>query len=146
MRGVVGATPYSQFVAVAEPETTDYRTQKAPDREGPARRAWRRYSEAVNELSRRGLLPGITEASEALARTSTINRFGFWLVWQLNGGFEGMKRMGMSDSAIWRQVKLFRDQFGEHPDDFKLPGVTIDVEEFLRWSFDPKTKKMTRRD
>ena len=76
----------------------------------------------------------------------TVNRFGFWLVWQLEGGFEGLKRKGMSDSAIWRQVKLFRDTFGQHPDDFRMPGVTIDVEEYLRWSFDPKTKKLTRRD
>lgn len=133
-------------MSVPQHETTDYRSQKAPDREGPARRAWRRYADAVNELSRRGLLPGITQGAEALARHMTINRFGFWLAWQLNGGFEGMRRIGMSESAIWRQVKLFRDTFGEHPDDFRMPGVTIDVEEHLRWSFDPKTKTMTRRD
>lgn len=145
MRLSVGGAPYSHFVTVTERDTTDYRSQKAPSREGKFRNAYEAYARAVRKLSDAGYLPGITQVAEVIARTRATNMFGFWLVWQLNGGFEGMKRMGMSDAAIWRHVKAFRDALGEHPDDFKMPGVSIDVDEHLRWSFDPKTKTMTRR-
>ena len=39
----------------------------------------------------------------------------------------------MSEASIYRKVKSFRAAFGAHPDEFKFPGVTIDVEEYLRW-------------
>lgn len=93
--------------------------------------AWARYRDAVNRLSQAGLLPGITEGAEKLARESVLSRSGFWLVWQLEGGFEGMRRLGMSEATIYRKVKAFRDTFGQHPDEYRFPGVTIDVEAYL---------------
>jgi len=49
------------------------------------------------------------------------------------GGFEGLqKNLGMSRSSIYRRVSQFRAAFGEHPDVFEFPGVTVDVEGFLR--------------
>jgi hypothetical protein len=53
---------------------------------------------------------------------------GFWVLWHAEGGFEGLRNLGMSETTIWRRVKSFRDAFGEHPDDFKLPGVSVDLE------------------
>lgn len=114
-------------------ETTDFRGQKMPSREGLGL-AWGRYKDAVNRLSQAGLLPGITEASEKLARETVLARAGFWLVWQLEGGFDGMRRLGMSEATIYRKIKTFRETFGMHPDEYRFPGVTVDVEAYLRES------------
>lgn len=73
----------------------------------------------------------MTEASETLAREAVLARAGFWLVWQLEGGFEGMQRLGMSEATIYRKVKAFKDTFGAHPDEYRFPGVTVDVEAYL---------------
>ena len=35
--------------------------------------------------------------------------------------------MGMSRASIYRRVKLFRIAFGAHPDEFVMPGVTLDI-------------------
>ena len=52
---------------------------------------------------------------------------GFWVAWHLYGGFEGIvDQVGMHPSTVWRKVKKFRLAFKEHPDVFKMPGVTID--------------------
>lgn len=60
---------------------------------------------------------------------------GFWVLWQTSGGFEGLQlRFGMSESTIFRRVSLFRELFGAHPDEFDLPGVTIDLEKY--WAED----------
>ena len=55
---------------------------------------------------------------------------GFWVVWHLEGGFEGLRATGMSRASIYRRVKLFRIAFGMHPDEFVMPGVTLDLEEY----------------
>jgi hypothetical protein len=111
-------------------EAVDYRAQKMPSREGLGL-AWSRYKEAVNRLSSAGLLPGLTQASEKASREIILTRAGFWLVWQLEGGFEGMRRLGMSEASIYRKVKAFRETFGAHPDEYRFPGVTVDVEAYL---------------
>jgi hypothetical protein len=38
----------------------------------------------------------------------------------------------MSRSSIYRRIKLFRRLFGMHPDDYMFPGVTIDLDAYLR--------------
>ena len=37
----------------------------------------------------------------------------------------------MSRSAIYRRIKLFRSLTGFHPDEYEMPGVTIDVATYL---------------
>ena len=113
-------------------ESVDFRGQKMPSREG-LNRAWGRYKDAVNRLSAAGLLPGVTEASQIIARELVMSHAGFWLVWQLEGGFDGLRRLGMSEAAIYRRIKTFRAAFKAHPDNFEFPGVTIDVEKYLLW-------------
>ena len=88
-------------------ETTDFRGKKMPSREGLGL-AWGRYTDAVNRLSQAGLLPGVTEASEKLAREAVLARAGFWLVWQLEGGFDGMRRLGMSEATISQVADLVK--------------------------------------
>lgn len=112
-------------------ETTDFRGKKMPSREGLGL-AWGRYKDAVNRLSAAGLLPGVTQAAEKTSREIVLARAGFWLVWQLEGGFDGMRRLGMSEASIYRKVKAFRETFGAHPDEYVFPGVTVDVEAYLR--------------
>ena len=45
-------------------------------------------------------------------------------------GFEGLQRFGYSEATIYRKVKRFRRVFGEHPDVFDFPGITIDYEAY----------------
>lgn len=65
---------------------------------------------------------------------------GFWLVWHLHGGFEGLRELGMSRAAIYRKTAMFRKLFGAHPDEYVLPGVQVDVETYLKGS-----RKKTRK-
>lgn len=62
----------------------------------------------------------------------SISSLGFWLVWHGTGGFEGLRRIGMPETTIWRYVKNFREGFGVHPDEFEMAGVNLD-EVRLHW-------------
>ncbi len=68
-----------------------------------------------------------------------MDLFGFWLVWHLQGGYDGLRAMGMSRSAIYRRIKVFRTMTGMHPDEYGLPGVSIDLVEY-------RGKKAYRRE
>lgn len=112
---------------------TDFRSERMPSPEGHGnaagrwRQAWDAYSRTVNRA-----VPGVRTQAANLASRLVEDQIGFWLMWQLEGGYEGLQRMGMSRSAIYRRVTAFRRRWGVHPDDFSLPGVTIDVEAYLR--------------
>ena len=56
-----------------------------------------------------------------------LDLMGFWLAWHLEGGFDGLQRMGMSRASIYRRVSLFRRTLGMHPDEYQLPGVDLDI-------------------
>ncbi|MFL5736414.1 MAG: hypothetical protein ACJ76P_03640 [Actinomycetota bacterium] len=56
---------------------------------------------------------------------------GFWLMWHLEGGFDGLERLGMHRATIFRKVSRFRKFFGDHPDEFRFPGVSIDLRKYL---------------
>jgi hypothetical protein len=60
-----------------------------------------------------------------------VDLIGFWLTWHLEGGFEGMRRLGMSRASIYRRISRFRRITGKHPDEFELPGVTLDLQAYL---------------
>ena len=116
----------------------DFRSQRSPtpDGQGLAKgrfeRAWEAYSKAV--------LPVGGPLSNALrpvlwpfARGMTFDLIGFWTCWHILGGFDGLRtHLGMSRSAIYRRVAVFRQIMGEHPDTYRFPGITLDVEGFLR--------------
>jgi hypothetical protein len=98
-----------------------------PDGHGKAKNA---FAKAWAKYSREAVYP--------ISRTITFDIFGFWIAWNLYGGFEGLMRseaeggMAMSRSAVYRRIQLFRMATGFHPDDFSVPGITIDVEEYLK--------------
>ena len=118
----------------------------SPEGEGRARgaleKSWDAYYLA-NKSINKPLLAAFPELKTILrgwVNSTMLDLFGFWMVWHLVGGFEGLqKNLGMSRSSIYRRVSQFRAAFGEHPDVFQFPGVTIDVEGFLRDMAEKKT-------
>jgi len=100
-----------------------------PEGKGRARQAWDAYSKGVNAVAAPLLEPAINR----WARSMTIDLMGFWLAWHLHGGFEGLVVGGMHPSTVWRKVKRFRTAFGQHPDEFRFPGVTVDAKQY--WEF-----------
>ena len=105
---------------------SDFRSDRmeSPEGRGIARRAWEGYTGAVGKVTTPVLKPLV----RLYAAGSIVDLIGFWAVWHLEGGFEGLQRMGMSRASIYRRVKLFRIAFGAHPDEFEMPGVKLDLE------------------
>lgn len=118
---------------------TDFRSERmeSPEGRGIARRAWDAYAGAVNKVS----LPVLTPFVRMYAAGSITDLIGFWAVWHLEGGFEGLQAMGMSRASIYRRVKLFRIAFGAHPDEFEMPGIKLDLKDFREgWAAIKKEK------
>lgn len=103
----------------------DFRSERmeTPEGRGIARRAWEAYAGAVTKAATPALRPLVTK----YAAGSIVDLVGFWAIWHLEGGFEGLLRMGMSRASIYRRIKLFRLAFGAHPDEFEMPGITLDL-------------------
>ena len=108
----------------------DFRSERmdSPDGKGIARRAWEAYSSSINRTVAPALRPFIQKA----AAKGAADLLGFWLVWHLEGGYEGLRRNGMSRATIYRRISTFRSLTGQHPDEFELPGVEIDVRAYQR--------------
>ena len=71
--------------------------------------------------------PAVEPLARKIAIPVTMDLMGFWMAWHLEGGFDGLRRLGMSRSSIYRRISLFRRTLGVHPDEYKLPGVTLDI-------------------
>jgi len=106
----------------------DFRSDRmeTPEGRGIARRAWDGYAGAVGKVTTPALRPLV----HMYAAGSIVDLVGFWAVWHLEGGFEGLQRMGMSRASIYRRIKLFRLAFDAHPDEFDMPGITLDLVAF----------------
>lgn len=104
---------------------TDFRSDRmeSPEGKGIARRAWGAYAGAVGKVA----TPVLRPAVHMYAAGSMVDLVGFWVVWHLEGGFEGLRAMGMSRASIYRRIKLFRIAFDAHPDEFVMPGITLDL-------------------
>ena len=103
----------------------DFRSDRmgSPEGKGIARRTWDAYSKGVNRL----VGPAAGPLAQRLAAPAAVDLVGFWVVWHLHGGFEGLRDLGMSRASIYRRIKLFRSSFGAHPDEYRLPGVSLDL-------------------
>ena len=119
----------------------DFRSDRmeSPEGHGIARRAWEGYVGAVGKVT----TPAIRPLVRKYAAGSIVDLVGFWAVWHLEGGFEGLQRMGMSRASIYRRIKLFRVAFGAHPDEFVMPGIRLDLVAF-REGFAEKDKAKAR--
>ena|SRR5215210_486075 len=96
---------------------------ESPEGKGIARRAWDAYSKAVTKAATPYVEPFARKAAAAVV----TDLAGFWLLWHLEGGFEGLRQLGMSRSSIYRRTSAFRRVFGVHPDEYQMPGVELDV-------------------
>ena len=103
----------------------DFRSERmeSPEGRGIARRAWDAYADAVGKR----VEPMVEPVARRIAAPVGVDLMGFWLTWHLEGGFEGLRELGMSRSAIYRRVSLFRQTTGVHPDEFTIPGVDLDL-------------------
>ena len=120
----------------------DFRSDRmeSPEGRGIARRAWEGYAGAVGKVAG----PAIKPLVRKYAAGSIVDLVGFWAVWHLEGGFEGLQRMGMSRASIYRRIKLFRIAFGAHPDEFEMPGIALDLVAFREgWAAKKKVKAQT---
>ena len=54
-------------------------------------------------------------ALEPLGSQVVEDMIGFWVMWHLYGGFEGLEEFGMHKSTIWRKVARFRKMTGSTP-------------------------------
>ncbi|MEB0267693.1 hypothetical protein [Cryobacterium sp. 10I5] len=116
----------------------DFRSQRmpSPDGQGIAKgrleKAWDSYYRAVRPVTD-PLSKRLAPLLMPMARGATFDLLGFWISWHMLGGFEGLQtHLGMSRSAVYRRIALFRKVFGEHPDVYRFPGIVLDVESFLQ--------------
>lgn len=94
---------------------------------GRARAALERAIDGlINKTLPPSLAPFAPSSSASVSREAVEDVVGFWVLWHLYGGFEGLERFGMHPSTIWRKVAKFRKVTGEHPDQFVMPGIRID--------------------
>src|SRR5438477_12065534 len=110
---------------------------ESPEGGGLARRAWQGYVGVVGRVANPALRPLVN----MYAAGSIVDLVGFWAVWHLEGGFEGLQRLGMSRASIYRRIKLFRMAFGAHPGEFEMPGITLGLVAFRAgWAEQKKAK------
>lgn len=119
----------------------DFRADRMPSPEGEGRAksalesAWDTYY-AANKSVNEPLLsafPGLKNLMRGYVNSTLFDLMGFWVMWQLVGGFEGMqKNLGMSRSSVYRRISQFRGVFGEHPDIYEFPGLKVDVDAFVQ--------------
>jgi hypothetical protein len=113
--------------------TTDFRSDRMESAEGRGRarrawdKAWERYMAAMDKTAGPVMEPYL----KPIAVRLETGMMGFWLMWHLEGGFEGLEKLGMSRTTIYRKIKFFRTITGQHPDEYVVPGVRIDLEKYL---------------
>ncbi len=109
-------------------EERDFRSERMPSPEGKgiARRAWEAYAKTVTKVSR----PYVEPFARKAAVPVMMDLAGFWLLWHVEGGFEGLLRLGMSRASIYRRIRAFRKLMGVHPDEYQIPGVRLDLTKY----------------
>ncbi len=112
---------------------TDFRSARMESSEGHgrARQTWVKAVNAYLGVMDKTAGPIVEPYLRPVAAQLEAGLMGFWLLWQLEGGFEGLQRLGMSRTTIYRKIKHFRLATGQHPDEYEIPGVEIDVEKYL---------------
>jgi len=128
----------------------DFRSERmaSPEGEGRAKdaleRAWQAYYR-TNRAINKPVLDAFPQARSFLrgyVSSKVFDLFGFWLMWRLTGGFDGMQQaLGLSRSGLYRRIAMFREVFGEHPDVYEFPGVTVDPVEFIKGMAERQQKK-----
>lgn len=123
---------------------SDYRSEKMDSIEGlgRARKRWFGFmasipSDALDatgwlDAQRAEWVSGLLSAEQhrELARGAkeSSELIGFWVMWHLAGGFDQLEAAGWHRATIFRKIKRFRDEFGQHPDAYEFPYLKIDFD------------------
>jgi hypothetical protein len=116
----------------------DFRSARmgTPEGRGLARQAWEKYKDfadkALAPVLGPVILPITKPGDDAINRQIFEDMIGFWVMWHLYGGFEGLERFGMHKATIWRKVGRFRRMFNAHPDEYQMPGIKLDLDEYWK--------------
>jgi hypothetical protein len=112
--------------------TPDYRSDpmESPEGQGIAKKAWKAYVKAVDRRIPPFVRTRLETSLEPMGAQMVEDMIGFWVMWHLYGGFEGLIEFGMHKSTIWRKVSRFRKMTGEHPDVYKMPGISINPKDY----------------
>jgi hypothetical protein len=113
---------------------------ESPEGKGRARRAWDAYADAVTKVSR----PVVEPFARKAAVPVMMDLAGFWLLWHAEGGFEGLQRLGMSRSSIYRRISLFRKLMGVHPDEYEMPGVKLNLAKYQTTPASPEAAEKAK--
>lgn len=119
---------------------SDYRSEKMDSVEGlgRARKRWFGFMASLpsDALDATGWMDGRYSASSLLSAEQhreiargakeSSELIGFWVMWHLAGGFDQLEGAGWHRATIFRKIKRFRDEFGQHPDAYDFPYLTID--------------------
>jgi hypothetical protein len=89
-----------------------------------------RHDAATSIANKIESLPIMGPGMKAAEREWVAGGLGFWLLWHLYGGAEGLTHYGFHATTIHRKVSRFKESFGVHPDEFTLPGVEIDSKKY----------------
>ena len=100
---------------------TDFRSDRMPSADGLgfARRAWNAY--------RKGVDKAFGPLASDIAASKVDGLVGFWVLWHMYGGFDGLRELGFPRTTIFRKVAAFRRTFGYHPDVFVFDGVHVEA-------------------
>ncbi|MGD9702503.1 MAG: hypothetical protein AB7Q42_09710 [Acidimicrobiia bacterium] len=121
----------------------DLRSSRMPSVEGRgfARSAWQAYERKMRDV----LDPMLDPMAKRYGASVVNELLGFWLLWHLHGGFEGIESLGMGRTTIFRKIKRFRQLFGVHPDEYVMPGVTIDLDIYKAGAAEAEALRQERR-
>jgi len=133
----------------------DFRSDRMPSPEGEGRAkdaleaAWEKRLKSRKAINTKvfAAMPEVKNVLKGYASARMFDAIGFWVMWQLNGGFEGLqKATGLSRSGMFRRIALFREVFGEHPDVYEFPGLTVDPVAFVEGMNELRKKKAAEAD
>jgi len=102
-------------------------------------RARMRLRGAMASLALTMAIP-IEQPTRAAALNRVTDLMGFYVAWHVFGGSEGLQRLGMQRSMIYRKVHQFEDWFGQHPDAYDFPGVEVSPEKYLQQALSDNPK------
>jgi hypothetical protein len=72
---------------------------------------------AVKDVTADKLRPVVQPFAEAYAANTVQRLYGFWMVWHLGGGREGLRKAGWTRSGVLRNRKDFERIFRVSVDD-----------------------------
>lgn len=111
------------------PAEPDYRSEKMESSEGlgRARDRWAAYIDSLDPVIVGAVYDDGLPFFDSDWAKETSELVGFWIAWHLAGGFAALERAGWNRATIFRKARRFRAVFGQHPDEYEFPWITLDL-------------------